>query len=1333
MLSFYKYSLTTLLILPLCFSEVGGQTHYENVRFSQIDEKDGLPRNTVYDITQDNHGFIWYCTPDGLCKYDGYSISRFTHNVNDSSTIAHNSTDFVINDALHDRLWVSTNYGICSYDNGAQVFHRYLLDGKASNSSKFAISKEGDVYASGGEGIFRFDFEKDCFEKVVNRVGGGVINFDDTGRLWLLSGLTLFVYDPKSGNKLYMPESLSGFDGKVRFFSILKGFQLIFSTNKGLFLYNIREDILRIINGTSNAGAYRCAEIDHNGNIWIGSESGIYVYDNNCNQIAHYEQSQSDVSMLNDSPVYSIFKDNEDNIWVGTYFGGVNYYIYGTDQFAFYSYGYADNHLSGKAVRDITNDGKGGLFIATEDGGLNYLSHDDKISRSSIMNPKFKINTKNVHYVYIDKEGKYWFGLFEQGVQSYDPATGRVQKYKTDKGVNSSGFCIAEDGRERIFYASPSGIYLIDKNNPVAQAKKISSRITFFLLNYNDSTMWVASKFNGVLELNLNTLKVKELKLLPNNAVRVTYLFRDSRGNVWISTNNDGLFIVDKDMKLIGSYSEETLKSSGIRGIVEDDNGAVWVATTNGLCCFNNNGSIRRFTYADGLPVNQFNFASACKRPDGKLFFGSIMGMIAFYPDDIANSQQHFNVSLTGFWSNNVKMSSTSLKKDVSDRAFALQSVTLTHKQARSITIEYSGLNYKYAAKIIYAMKMDGVDKDWQIVGNQHQVRFSDLRSGKYVLRIKGSPDGIDWDEGGQFNMGIKVLPPWWMSWWAFLLYAMIVGAVIFGSVRYTKSKLYLKVQLNEEKVRRQNVENLNRHENDFFTYVSHDLKTPLTMIISPLQRLVKQKVISNADRPMLKTIYQNANRMNFLIDELLSFSKIEMKREKINVRKGDIIKFLREISGNFQVIADEKEIEFVTVLDEAKMQVWFSPSKLERIIYNLLSNAFKYTSAGGLVKLKANYRIENGETFIDIIVSDTGRGIPKEDLDRIFEKYYQSDQKDGNRGYGLGLALTKSLVEIHNGSIRVESEVGKGSMFFVSLNVTEDAYLPEQRLSDDISSNEIEAFNQRMKDNLALSQPSMNHKPKVSKENILIVEDNRELNEYIANIFHSKFNTIQTYDGFEACEKIKDAIPDIIITDIMMPRMDGLELTKKVKHDIRTSHIPVIMLTAKIDEKDKTEGYLTGADAYITKPFNADNLELLVNNIISNRNNIIEHFKLADEIDAEKLSNNPRDEKFMKKLFELITKNMNNENFCVEDVLEDMGVSRSTLHAKIKALTGYSFTQLVRSAKMKEAKKRLASGMNVSETSFSVGISDPNYFTKCFRKEFGITPSEFLKKISQK
>ena len=1315
-----------LFLLHPTFAE--GKIQYNNVRFKQLSITEGLSHNTVNAISQDSKGFMWFGTRNGLCRYDGYNITRYFHEEGDSTTISHDFITKLYNDPCRNVLWISTEQGICKYNPQNEQFTRYHIEGNNKNSVLFLNTSDSRLLTGCSNGIYQYDNEKNSFTPFILNEGKGEnirgLVEDSNNVLWINSNKGVKRYNLKKEQFEPLPLNIRPFLETCIQLVMLPGNQLLFNTPQEVFVYNINNDSLYPLAAIKDIRQFRCATTDTMNNIWLGTENGIFIYDQTFRLVTHYQQSESDLSNLNDSPIYSLFEDYNHNMWVGTYFGGVNYFIYASDQFRIYPYGNSPNHLSGKAVRQIINTPDNGLYIATEDGGLNYLNSNREITRSERLHERMNIKARNIHSLLIDSKQNLWIGLFLRGMNYYMPKENKTLSFNDGMGKNSSGFCIIEDETGKIWYGGPSGLFTLKKQNGSFQLKKVSALPVFCMLNLNDSIIWTGNRQNGIYQINKRT---EEQTPLPQ--------FSSSKLNIWAGTNNDGLFVLNKKGEKLKSYSKKELGSNAIKGIIEDDQNTIWIGTDNGLCNIQpKSGLISRYTIADGLPTNQFNYSSVCKKPDGELFFGTINGMISFYPEQVRPVEPHFNIALTGVWSNNDVVSSSNPDALLPASISESDVMTLTHEQAQSIRIEYSGLNYQYKDKTQYAMKLEGIDKEWQFVGNQHQVRFSNLPTGDYTLKIKASNDGVNWDEKGQKELTIHVLPPWWLSIWAYLTYVCMVLCIIYLAYKYTKARLILLMRLKTEHEQRVNMEKMNQSKINFFTYVSHDLKTPLTLILSPLQRLIKQKQIDNNDREKLEVIYRNANRMHYLIDELLTFSKIEMQQMEINVRKGNIMHFLEEISHIFDIVSKEKEIDFIVSLEETDEEVWFSPSKLERIMYNLLSNAFKYTQPGDYVKLSAKLLKKDSENFIEISVKDSGRGIPKEMKDKIFDSYFQVEKKDHREGFGLGLSLTKSLIHMHKGEIKVESEVGKGSEFIVSLNVSESAYSSSEKSLESITSEEIQKYNLRMKETIELIPDQLISTEQDNtdvKESILIVEDNKEMNDYLAEIFSKDYQVFRAYNGAEACKLLKKQLPDLIVSDVMMPVMDGLELTAYVKQDLNSSHIPVILLTAKTDELDHTQGYLKGADAYITKPFNAQNLELLVQNMRTNRKQNIEYFKRIEKLNITQITNNPRDEVFMKELVDLIMANIKDEEFGVTEIITHMKVSRSLLHTKLKSLTGCSITQFMRTIKMKEAKIHLQNGMNVSEASYAVGMSDPNYFTKCFKKEFNITPTEFIKQLN--
>ncbi|MGM9766962.1 MAG: two-component regulator propeller domain-containing protein [Candidatus Cryptobacteroides sp.] len=1326
----FKSLILPLLALTLpAFAETF-PIQYENVRFKQLGGKEGLPHNTVFAIAQDQAGFIWMATASGLCRYDGYDIGTLRHSDSDTTSLRHDFVRNLFNDDGRKSLWLSTDTGICRYDYSRERFSNYGLGGSTDDIVDFLFGPDGKTLLAVCDiGIFRYDDETDDFTLFLGpRTPGKHFQtavIDSHSIMWIGSGEGLLRYDLGQERYTGIPDSITGLgDGVV--FTDLAGDRFVILSNDDICLvYDTRDGSVRDLGKDLKDKTYRCSETDSAGNIWVGCEYGIYVYDREWNVIAHFEQSPGDLSGLNDSPTYSIFRDKNGNMWAGTYFGGVNYFLSGSDQFKYRSYGNGNDHLSGKAVRQIANTPEGGLMLATEDGGLNYIDPDGRI-HSDILSRLKHIEAKNIHSLLVDEDGSLWIGLFLKGILHWRK-DGEIEDYNAPLKSVSSAFDIARTADGCIWYAGPSGLFRIDrrKSNVPERISPLRYPVISVL---NDTTILMGARIGGLYTADTRSLKVEARACLPEEA-HVTDIFPDSSGSIWVATDQDGLYEIDPGFNIVNAFKEDRLGSNSVKSIIEDREGNFWAGTGNGLVCIS--GDCRkctRYTASDGLPSTQFNYTAACIRPDGELCFGTVDGMISFHPEKVRKEGQAFRIAVTGIAAGGKYIDQEDGRIISGAMGFPV-GITLKYRDAKSLQIDYSGMNYKYGRDTEYAMMLSGVDKHWQLIGKQRQVRLTGLRPGRYTFRIAAGCDGDNWDKDGMLSLKLRILPPWYASPAACILYALLSLVALRLIYKWYKARLMLRMRLEAEHERRLSIEKMNRLKTDFFTYVSHDLKTPLTLILSPLRRMLDNPGLKDEDRNNLSIILRNANRMNYLVNELLTFSKIEMNQKKILLRQGDIISFIGETTAIFGMVAREKDIEFRTELQASGKAVWFSPSNLERILFNLLSNAFKYTAPGGRVTLEASLS-GNGSKAL-ITVTDTGRGIPEDALGRIFDSYYQVERKDHREGFGLGLALTKSLIKMHKGDIGVSSKVGEGTSFTVTLSVSETAFGSGEYSTESITDDEIDKYRRRIQDSIdlvpeKLSPPSS----ETVAQTLLIVEDNAEMNEYICGIFRETFNVKRAFNGKEALSVIGKGCPDIIVSDIMMPVMSGLEMLEAIRADVTTSHIPVILLTAKTDEDDHTEGYRSGADAYIDKPFNARNLELLVNNILEGRRRNLEHVRKMDTLNMKQITGNPRDEAFMAKLVGLINANMKEENFGVAEIMDGMNVSRSLLHMKIKALAGCSITQFIKTLKMKEAKKCLSEGMNVSEAAYAVGMSDPNYFTKCFKAEFGITPSEYIKSL---
>ena len=590
---------------------------------------------------------------------------------------------------------------------------------------------------------------------------------------------------------------------------------------------------------------------------------------------------------------------------------------------------------------------------------------------------------------------------------------------------------------------------------------ELKQKFVFCLKSSSNGILWVGTRKSGLYKLDKKKQTVTPVKFSDRIVNFITYLFEDSQHNIWVGSNY-GTFVLNSNGVLKKNYTvNDGLPSNGIKTIIEDDSKKIWLTTEQGLCRFDpKTHTINNLRVNDGLPVNQFNYASACQANNGELFFGTINGLISFFPNSLNKSPNLFKVKFTEIQVNG-KPYPISYVDNSNKPKYKIE---LNYQQGKSFTVEFSGMNFRFGSNTYYATKLEGADNKWQNIGKQHHVNFSNLSHGKYTLYVKAGNDGHTWDETGINSIEIILKPPFWLSIWAYFIYLIIIGLVLFYIYKFSRQRLNLMFKLKAEQSQIANLEELNQQKINFFTYVSHDLKTPLTLILSPLQRMLQNAKTSD-EKAKLNVIVRNANRMNYLIDELLTLSKIEMKQMRINVRKGDVMIFIDDISKIFELVASDRNIDFNIQLPKQKNQeVWFSPSKLERIIYNLLSNAFKYTRPDGMVLLSARLLEESNFTFLELIIEDSGRGIPQNHLDRIFDNYYQVEKTDHYKGFGIGLSLTKSLVTIHKGSIEVESHEGVGTKFIVKINVSENAYDDDQRMSESISYDDIKKYNNHSK-----------------------------------------------------------------------------------------------------------------------------------------------------------------------------------------------------------------------------------------------------------------------------
>ena len=1324
-----------------CFlSEIGAEIY----RFAHITNKEGLPHQQVEVLMQDDKGMLWIGTRNGLSRYDGYNVVSYFNQFNDSNSINHNFIRSLYQDS-HKRIWIGTYYGICLYQPATDDFKCYFINSMVTSIVETSTGK----IVCGGTNLHFYDENIDDFILHPRNDTEFILSMaiDNKDRLFISTNNSIFYYDDASFSRTtrinsdYFSDFMAGIDGIIPLYFDSKGTLWMGRNGKGVmnidFLTGKAEiyDAYRLSDGT-----VRVITEDRNGKMWLGTEKGITIINPN-GKIEILQQSFTGKNQLNDNAIYDILCDKNDNIWIGTYFGGINVLLKKTEQFTWIEAGYNSTNIKGKAVRKIVEPEKNILWMATEDGGLNI--YNTVTNEIKVFDRNFG---HNIHELFYDETAdEMWIGTFRNGLFRYNFATGNQIKYipETKNGLPSDAiFAIEKLKNETVLVGTTQGLRYFDYekniffpfNHPVLD----TDFIYCLLIDKNDN-IWVGTRNNGLLCIESHTNEIKSWTAeINNNQLKdnyITCLYLDSADRIWIGTNNGGLNYLDiSDMKIKTPNNELSLSNVTVCSIIEDEMGRLWIGTSYGLYQINKErDAFIRFTVEDGLPINQFNFSSSIQAQNGLLYFGSVSGLISFNPKTIKTERIPFDVHLLNLKINDQIVTAKDADSPLTAAIDEMRSINFSYNQSRSFSIEYAAISLGNTSAINYRVRLQGVDDNWRNVWQERKFVGSNLPPGTYTLQIKANNSNEGWEMAPIKEIKIIIRPPHYFSVYAFLLYFFVTVAIIYFSYRMFSIRLKEREAVKIANLEKENMEKINRAKMDFFTSVSHELKTPLSLIKAPLKYISKMPEMSIDSSKKLDTAIKNTDKMVELIDELITFNKVESGNFQFYIQKGNPLDFIENIANLFMESASEKSISLHIHCENNGEDVWFSTSYVEKTVNNLLSNAIKFTPEGGKVYIDAAITDNpDGYTYLHIEVKDTGIGIVNEEFDNIFEKHYQTKRGHNvyNKGWGIGLAIVKKFTEIHKGNISLQSKIGEGSCFVVNFNVSEAAFSANDKINSDkilVPLNMYE-FDLPNIEQTTISDSLSQKEHAEPKPSLLLVEDNMELLNFLSDTFTANYNVYTAENGKEALEITNKYPIDLVISDVMMPEMDGNTLCQNLKNNISTSHIPVILLTAKSDTDDIMTGYESGAEAYVPKPFDPHILELQVKNIIYINNMQRKNLAKTLGYDIESTTLNKFDKDFIYKVNELIEKNIENEYFSVTDVTTNLAVSRSVLHVKMKSLLNISIGDYIRKKRLSKARDLLREGYNVTETAYKTGFSDPSYFTKAFKKEFGKKPTEFQK-----
>lgn len=1324
----------------------------EQITFSYISINEGLSQSTVFSIDQDKRGNMWFATYDGVNKYDGYAFTVYQHNEDDPNSIANDISRIVKTDS-QGRVWIGTRDGLSRYDEEKDIFQNFFYEknGKHLQVNGIEEISPEQLLISTPEGLIMFDIKEskfidDSFSTAMHKTIASTLYRQDDQIYIGTSTDGLYTYSITQ--KTF--EKVIPILGTKQIQAILQQSPTriwVATEGAGLFLINPKtKEIKNYLHSPSNpksisSNYIRSLAMDSQNRLWIGTFNDLNIYHEGTDSFASYSSNPVENGSLSQRSVRSIFMDSQGGMWLGTYFGGLNYYHPIRNRFKNIRNIPYKNSLSDNVVSCIVEDKGKNLWIGTNDGGLNlynpitqrftsYTLQEDESARG--------IGSNNIKAVYVDeKKSLVYIGTHAGGLSILHRNSGQVENFnqRNSQLVNENVYAILPDGEGNLWLGTLSALV---RFNPEQQSfttiekekdgtPVVSKQITT-LFRDSHKRLWIGGE-EGLSVFKQEGLDIQKASILPVSNVTKLFtncIYEASNGVIWVGTREGFYCFNEKDKQIKRYNTTNGLPNNVVYGILEDSFGRLWLSTNRGISCFNpETEKFRNFTESDGLQSNQFNTASYCRTSVGQMYFGGINGITTFRPELLLDNPYTPPVVITKLQLFNKVVRPDDetgiLTKNISET----KSITLKSWQT-AFSIEFVVSNYISGQHNTFAYKLEGYDKEWYYLTDSRTVSYSNLPQGTYQFLVKAANSDGKWNPIPT-ALEIIVLPIWYKTWWALLIFFATFAGFITFVFRFFWMRKSMEAQLEIERRDKEHQEEINQMKMRFFINISHELRTPLTLILTPLQEIIN-KISDRWTRNQLEYIQRNANRLLHLVNQLMDYRRAELGVFELKAKKGNAHQLIQDNFLFYDKLARHKKITYTLHSELEDKEVLFDANYLELIVNNLLSNAFKYTESGQSITV--TLKEENGWLLLQ--VSDTGIGIPINKQGKIFERFYQIESE--HVGSGIGLSLVQRLIELHHGRIELDSEENKGSTFSVYLPQDLSVYKPSELASNDEQNEEEQVYSTNSKAMYFIDTEKVENESVESGDKkrgtILIVEDNNEIRRYLSNGLADLFNTLEAGNGEEALEKLKDNEVDVIVTDVMMPVMDGIKLCKNVKQNIRTCHIPVIILSAKTDIKDQMEGLQMGADDYIPKPFSLAILTTKIQNMMRTRRRMLDKYAKSLEVEPEKITFNAMDEALLKRAMTIVEKNMDNIEFSTDEFAREMNMSRSNLHLKLKAITGESTIDFIRKIRFNEAAKLLKDGRyTVAEVSTMVGFNTPSYFATSFKKYFGCLPTEYIKK----
>lgn len=1362
MLPYFLKRSTLILFFLLCVFPIleAENWHLVNV----VSTSNGLPTDDVKQLYQDSEGYIWIATRNGLCRYDGYQVKTYKSNLYSPDLLSSNKLNVIAEDGKN-QIWIGTDNGLNVLNKTTGEIRKMPIDKwRNRNIQALLPTKQNNVWIGTENGLYQYIAEKDSFvycnvENKNNRFQKNNIKsllLDSKENIWIGTwndGVARF--DENEGVFYFYPPLNSQNSAHVLFEDSEHtiwigtwGYGLVRLENpynpEKVSYIDYRHEA-NLPGSICDNTVYSLSQDLNTGYIWVGSKTGLSILKDRNNPLSftNYLPNQS---ALPYNEINTIICDNTGLMWLGMLGGGAG--IVNTVKTPFHANALdiVKTKKSTNNVRSIYIDHKNKIWMGIGSAGLVVYNPENDQYTFYEHHPDFKSNpvySSIYHITQIDNA--YWFATYGQGVFIYRPDS-PAQKLKnislaTHPGINSTRtFYVKEDLNRNVWIGTTDGVNLYNpKTEEVTEYRYLGlpendmSYAVYSIVQSDEQTIWVATSGNGVFKLRIdpNTSKIMETfsytttdnKLSDNH---ILCIFIDSRGKMWTGSEGGGLSYYDKQKDaFICVQQTYNLPGDIVYNMTEDRQGRLWLATNAGLvllkdktpCCF---------TIANGLMDNYFNRNAFFRAPDGALYVGGHKGYNYFYPDDLLIQESILPLVITDIkiFNKSLETMEGNLREKISLYAPGYTKEIRLPYNYNNFSIEFAALNYLNSKQNIYAYKLEGFDKEWQYTdASRRYASYNNLKSGNYKFYLKNLNDNGVWSNS--IDLQVEILSPLWQTGWAYLIYFAVLCLITFYIFRMTRNRLLMKNAIRVKDMERQKTEELNHAKLQFFTNITHEFLTPLTILSASLDEL---KIISPEHDDYYETMTGNITRLIRLLQQILEFRKAETGNLKLKVSKSDIALFVRNSVENFNPLMKKKKIHFSLMCDPDAIPAYFDHDKLDKILFNLLSNAAKYNKPGGFVQVDLSYSPE-GKDYVCILVKDNGEGIQPKELNNLFKRFYEGDYRRFNTiGTGIGLSLTKDLVTLHKGDISVESEVGKGTVFCVKIPVAPDFY----------TDSEIDDYNYvSTPTNFQLIDNKQVIKTQKEKEHtLLLIEDNEELLQVMVKLLSREYNIFTAANGREGIRILEDEHIDLAISDIMMPEMDGIDFCKQVKNSFKISHVPIILLTAKNREEDRIAAYDSGADGFITKPFNLNVLHSKIKNLLKSKERAVKEFNKQFVIEYGSANYTSLDEKFLNRAVECVHEHIDDADFDQQQFANALNISNSTLYKKLKSLTGHNTSSFITAIRLNTACKIIEEKkkkIRVSELAYAVGFNDPKYFSACFKKEFGMIPSEYLENILSK